>query len=203
VDFLAQVDLGGDTGLNVVLSKWLENSVNFAGYDEIKQNIFALAKLYQLEDPRLSQVQVKGDLIIQEIGRIKTRSQARANPDQYTTIPATVKIVKVLVEELASATGSRELDAATAAALEEADSDDDEWEDLPSNTLDLSLGVTKQELMAFGEGGSESVFGVRQRDDETQTFLSGFFQEASTKAAFQEIFASLTPDEQAKLRSLG
>ena len=38
VDFLAQVNLGGQSGLSVVLSKWLENSVNFAGYDEIKQN---------------------------------------------------------------------------------------------------------------------------------------------------------------------
>lgn len=88
------------------------------------------------------------------------------------------------------------------AALDEAESDDDEWEDIPGNTLDLSLGVTKQELMAFGEGGTEGVFGVRQRDDETQAFLSEFFREASTQPAFQEIFASLTADEQSKLQSL-
>ncbi|XHG04435.1 hypothetical protein AWENTII_007703 [Aspergillus wentii] len=203
VDFLVQVDIGGQSGLPVVMSKWLENSVNFAGYDEIKQNIIALAKLYQLEDPRLAQVQVKGDLIIHDTGRIKTRSQARANPDQYTTVSAPLKIVKVLVEELAAASGSKEIDAATAAALEEEDSDDDDWEDLPSNTLDLSLGVTKQELMAFGEGGTEGVFGVRKRDDETQGFLEEFFRHASTKPEFQELFAALTPDEQEKLRSLG
>lgn len=203
VDFLTQVDVGGQSGLPVVISKWLENSVNFAGYDEIRQNIIALAQLYNLEDPRLAQVQVKGDLIIQDTGRIKTRSQARSNPDRYTTVTAPLKIIKVLVEELAAASGNKEIDAATAAALEEEASDDDDWEDVPNNTLDLSLGITKQELMAFGQGGSEGVFGVRKRDDETQGFLADFFRQASTKVGFQEFFAALTPDEQEKLRSLG
>ncbi|RAL04731.1 putative importin beta-5 subunit [Aspergillus ibericus CBS 121593] len=202
VEFLAQVDIHGQSGLPIVLSKWLENSVNFAGYDEIKQNIIALATLYSLGDPRVSQVQVKGDLIIQDTGRIKTRSQTRNNPDRYTTVTAPLKIIKVLVEELAAASGSKELDAATAAALEEEGSDDDEWEDLPGNTLDLNLGVTKQELMAFGEGGSESVFGVRKRDDETQAFLSNFFRDAASKSDFQQLFEALTPAEQEKLQSL-
>ncbi|GKZ17940.1 hypothetical protein AbraIFM66951_007816 [Aspergillus brasiliensis] len=203
VDFLAQVDIGGQSGLPIVLSKWLENSVNFAGYDEIKQNIIALATLYSLGDPRLSQVQVKGDLIIQDTGRIKTRSQTRNNPDRYTTVTAPLKIIKVLVEELAAASGSKEIDAATAAALEEEGSDDDdEWEDMPGNTLDLNLGVTKQELMAFGEGGSESVFGVRRRDDETQAFLLNFFRDAASKPEFQQLYAALSPAEQEKLQSL-
>jgi len=37
VDFLSQVQVGNETGLQVVMGKWLENSVNFAGYDEIRQ----------------------------------------------------------------------------------------------------------------------------------------------------------------------
>ncbi|OJJ51172.1 hypothetical protein ASPZODRAFT_127196 [Penicilliopsis zonata CBS 506.65] len=220
VDFLAQVDLGGQSGLSVVLGKWLENSVNFAGYDEIKQNILALAKLYNLADPRVAQVQVKGDLIIQDTGRIKTRSQARRNPDQYTSVSAPLKIVKVLVEELGAATGTQSLDAATAAAMggtrsgdvgdddddddddDDGDDDDDEWEDMPGTTLDLSLGVTKQELMAFGEGGSEGVFGVRQRDDETQAFLLDFFRHASSQPGFQEMFGGLSESERQKLQEL-
>ncbi|PWY72213.1 importin beta-5 subunit [Aspergillus sclerotioniger CBS 115572] len=202
VDFLAQVDIRGQPGLPIVLSKWLENSVNFAGYDEIKQNIFALAALYSLGDPRLFQVQVKGDLIIQDTGRIKTRSQTRNNPDRYTMVTAPLKIIKVLVEELAAAFGSKELDAATAAALEEEGSDDDEWEDMPGNTLDLNLGITKQELMAFGEGGSESVFGVRKRDDETQEFLLGFFRKAGSTPEFQQLYDGLTQAEKEKLQSL-
>ena len=37
VTFLTQLEINGQGGLQVVLSKWLENSINFAGYDEIRQ----------------------------------------------------------------------------------------------------------------------------------------------------------------------
>jgi hypothetical protein len=37
VEFLARQNINGQNGLQVVLAKWLENSINFAGYDEIRQ----------------------------------------------------------------------------------------------------------------------------------------------------------------------
>lgn len=37
VDFLAQVQVENDSGLQIVMSKWLENSISFAGYEEIRQ----------------------------------------------------------------------------------------------------------------------------------------------------------------------
>lgn len=37
VEFLSTIQISGQNGLQVVFSKWLENSVNFAGYDEIRQ----------------------------------------------------------------------------------------------------------------------------------------------------------------------
>jgi len=37
VEFLSGIQINGNSGLQVVLSKWLENSVNFAGYDAIRQ----------------------------------------------------------------------------------------------------------------------------------------------------------------------
>lgn len=37
VEFLSQIQINGESGLQVVMVKWLENSVNFAGYDEIRQ----------------------------------------------------------------------------------------------------------------------------------------------------------------------
>ena len=37
VDFLASIKIGSESGLQVVMTKWLENSVHFAGFDEIAQ----------------------------------------------------------------------------------------------------------------------------------------------------------------------
>jgi importin-9 len=205
VDFLSQVDIHGENGLNIVLGKWLENSVNFAGYESIRQNVVALSKLYDLEDSRIPQIGVKGDLIVQETGRIKTRSQAKANPDTWTTIPANLKILKVLVEELTNASSSRFNPSAAAAALDSEGSEDgDEWEDVgvnSSGTLDLGLGMTKQELMAYEDEGSAT--NSRQRDDETSEFLMGWFRDQAQKPTFGEMFAALNAEEQEKLQKIG
>lgn len=162
---------------------------------------------------------VKGDLIIPESNRIRTRSQSKnstllqslgfhklthhPDPDQYTIIPASLKIVKVLIEELLSASGMQSAAAqAAAAAAEFADEegDDDGWEDVP-NTIDLSLGSAKAELMAWGEGQGSF---VRQRDDETQAYLTEFFIKASREnvAGFNELYGALTEDEKRKLNEL-
>jgi hypothetical protein len=37
INFLSDIQINGQVGLQVVMSKWLENSINFAGYDEIRQ----------------------------------------------------------------------------------------------------------------------------------------------------------------------
>ncbi|KAJ9667483.1 hypothetical protein H2201_002352 [Coniosporium apollinis] len=206
LDFLAQVQVGSESGLQVVMSKWLENSVNFAGYDEIRQNVIALSKLYALQDPRLSSIMVKGDLIVPQSDRIMTRSRARQNPDRYTIIPAPLKILKVLVEELLSASGDpRSLSGAAASAAHNTDladdadnSEDGDWEDDPDE-LDLGLPGTKAELMAYaGEDGGSG----RQRDDETQAFLMEFFRGIAGDAAFREVFGALSPEEQERLRGM-
>lgn len=134
----------------------------------ISYSVIALSKLYDLQDPRLSHVMVKGDLIINPATseRIMTRSRARQNPDQYTVVAAPIKIIKVLVEELLSASGTaRNIDGKTANELgastealggsgPEQDngdgdgSDDDDWEDEPGGILDLGLGTTKQGMQS-------------------------------------------------------
>ncbi|KAK6586774.1 hypothetical protein PZA11_000064 [Diplocarpon coronariae] len=201
VEFLAQIDINGRNGLQVVLSKWLENSVMFAGYDEIRQNVIALSKLFTLNDQRVIQTMVKGDLIIPKSDRIMTRSQAKLSSfPQYTVIPAPLKILKVLIEELLSASGHQRA-AAFAAEYADEEADDDGWEDVHTNVLDLGLGSTKAELMAYGEGqGSFS----RQRDDETQAYLIEFFIRAGREnlAGFNEIYAALSDDEKSKLQEL-
>lgn len=197
-------------------------------------SVIALSKLYSLNDARLAQTMVKGDLIVgNDDGRIKTRSRAKqstlphldtpatpamsrhymqssaanttneTDPDQYTIVPATLKIVKVLIEELLSASGARAAANAAAAAVASAEFDDDDneeegWED-DDETLDLTLGTTKSDLMSFIEGG-----GQRQRDDETQAYLTDFFIRCAREniANFQEWYNLLSEDEKAKLNEL-
>ena len=148
LDFLAQVQVdgaNGGSGLEVVLTKWLEHSVNFSGYDAIRQNVMALTNIYRLHDERLSQIQMKGDLIIQNSTRIKTRSQAKKEPDQFSVIPVPLKLTKVLIQEL-----SLHSPMATTPGLSNgrvhksaSASDDDEWEDEPA-ILDLGASSTRQ-----------------------------------------------------------
>ena len=161
---------------------------------------------------------VKGDLIIPVSNRIRTRSQSKnsmlplpfgcrrlttLDPDQYTIIPAPLKIIKVLIEELLSASGMQSAAAQAAAAASEfadEEGDDDGWEDVPS-TVDLSLGSMKAELMAWGEGQGSF---MRQKDDETQAYLTEFFIKASREnvAGFNELYGALTDEEKLKLNEL-
>ncbi|QIW99728.1 hypothetical protein AMS68_005246 [Peltaster fructicola] len=198
VTFLSEVQISEQNGLQVVMSQWLENSVNFAGYDEIRQNVTALSRLYDLQDPRLIALQVKGDLIVRDSGRIMTRSRARQQPDEYTSVSAQIKIIKVLVEELLSASGSRTIDASATNGDKDDGSEDSEWEDDPDDFLDLGTGMTKSQLMALGQDDAPT----RDRDDETQAYLLDFFKQAATKPEFAETFAALTSAEQEKLQSM-
>jgi hypothetical protein len=144
---------------------------------------------------------VKGDLIVPTSSRIMTRSQTKKNPDRFTTLSASVKIIKVLVEELSSASNSQ--GAATAAALAdfaEGEGDNDGWEDVPS-ALDLANSATKADLMAFAEGRGSF---VRDKDDEIQKYLSKFFMKVAKEAPenFREVFNALTDEEKKKLQLL-
>jgi hypothetical protein len=64
-----------------------------------------------------------------------------ADPDQFTSVPAELKIIKVLIEELLSASGAQNAQtAALAAEFADEEADDDSWEDVPS-ILDLGSGM--------------------------------------------------------------
>ena len=148
LDFLAQVQVegaNGGSGLEVVLRKWLENSVHFSGYEAIRQNVQALTNIYKLHDQRLSGIQTKGDLVVQNISRIKTRSQSKKDPDQFSIIPVPLKLTKVLIQELVvqspSTPGFSLRKGSKISSPSESNSD--EWEDEPT-VLDLGLPSTRQ-----------------------------------------------------------
>jgi ribosomal protein L12E/L44/L45/RPP1/RPP2 len=190
--------------------------VSFANFIS---SVIALSKLYSLNDPRVAQTMVRGDMIIPTSDRILTRSRAKqsnaqhdlystqyalnvsTDPDQYTIIPAPLKILKVLIEELLSAsgfTGAASAAAAAAAEFADEDNDDDGWEDDP-DAIDLNLGSTKADLMGYLEASN-----MRHRDDETQQYLSEFFVNAARDnvAGFGEWYNNLTEEEKGKLSEL-
>ncbi|KAL9641218.1 MAG: hypothetical protein Q9204_000206 [Flavoplaca sp. TL-2023a] len=201
LDFLAQVQVeggAGGTGLEVVLRKWLENSVHFSGYDAIRQNVMALTNIYKLHDERLASIQVQGDLMVDASTRIKTRSQSKRTPDRYSIIPVPLKLTKVLISELANPLSPSTPGLQQNQLNDHSEEEDDEWEDEPG-IVDLSNPTTTAELMAVID---ESRYNVRQLDDETQTYLVEFFKQASTEADFGDLYQGLTDEEREKLHQM-
>ena len=137
------------------------------------------------------------------IDPVQDKKLTDQDPDRYTIIPAPLKILKLLVDELLSASGVQgAANVAAAAAAEFADADEDDgdegWEDESGDVLDLSLSSTKAELMGFYENST------RQRDDETGAYLKDFFVSAARDnvAGFQEWYNMMTDDEKGKLQEL-
>lgn len=128
-------------------------------------------------------------------------NSARCNkdPDQYEIIPAPLKIIKVLVEELGSASGEGAAASAAAAMAAAADFDDeseaDGWED-DDDALDLTLAAAKMDLTSYMEGGP-----ARRADDELHSYLTEFFVQCGreNEADFQKWYNMLSEDEQARL----
>ncbi|KAL9631222.1 MAG: hypothetical protein Q9164_006008 [Protoblastenia rupestris] len=199
LDFLAQVQVEGvegGTGLEVVMRKWLENSINFSGYDAIRQNIIALTNIYKLHDDRLASIQTKGDLLIDSQSRIKTRSQAKKQPDQYSIIPVPLKLAKVLIQELVTTPNNAGMGLRKHSITQTHGSDDDEWEDEPA-ILDLGAQGTRQDLMGFMDEMNQ--WNLHQTDDETQQYLVHFFNDVANEPYFQEMYHALTDAEREKL----
>ena len=199
LDFLSQVQVPGaeeGTGLDVVMRKWLDNTINFSGYDAIRENTLALINIYKLHDERLAAIQTKGDLLVDNSTRIKTRSQAKKQPDQYTIVPVPLKLTKVLVQEIVTTPQSAGLGLRKQSIAHTQGSDEDEWEDEPA-ILDLATSGTRQDLMGFMDEMNQ--WNVHQSDDETQQYLIHFFNEVANESYFQEMYHALNESEKEKL----
>ncbi|KAL8692600.1 MAG: hypothetical protein Q9218_002416 [Villophora microphyllina] len=199
LDFLAEVQIeggGGGSGLEVVLRKWLEHSVHFTGYDAIRQNVMALTTIYKLRDERLANIQVQGDLVVDNSTRIRTRSQSKQTPLQYSVITVPLKLIKALISEIASPPSPSTPGLLRNHLKDDSDDEDDEWEDEPG-FVDLGDPTTTAQLMSYAD---ESKWDNRQWDDETQTFLAKFFKEISTEPDFEYIYHALNDEEREKLQ---
>lgn len=138
--------------------------------------------------------------MVTQSSRIITRSRAKQNPTQYTLIPADQKILKILVEELLPASGPEPKSAISAAAggsPEDDDEDDEEWEDDPHDFLDLGSGMTKEQLMAFGEGRGTEARG--RGDDETQRYLVEWFRGLAQRPGADQVWSRLSDGEKERI----
>ncbi|CAG8433682.1 10406_t:CDS:10 [Diversispora eburnea] len=126
IDFLANLDINGRNGLEVLLSTWFENHESFHGYYSIRVSAIALSKLFLACDSRIQNIQVKGDLIVPK----------SSNPDQYTHVSANGKIIRLLLSDLQNSSDGENFKRSEFDEFfeeEEAietDDEDDEWEDV-------------------------------------------------------------------------
>ncbi|KAJ2827011.1 hypothetical protein IWW50_002095, partial [Coemansia erecta] len=148
VALLSSMDFDGRSGLEVVLSVWFKNYLDVQGYYNRKVSAVALTRLFVLGDARVNSLIVPGDLIPNAAnnGKIVTRSMSRTNPDQFTQIPASAKMAKLLLAEIeldVESTFARSGGAGLSAVVDAADlgnadggGDDDDWEDDGDDIID-------------------------------------------------------------------
>ena len=90
-------------GINWISYLYQPALVAFTPFSWVKTALRTCLVLFQHgvinNDTRLQDINVKGDLVE---SKARTRSEKRANPDQWTSIPVMVKILKLLLQELAS-----------------------------------------------------------------------------------------------------
>jgi len=109
LDFLSLIPApnGPHSALEYVLTQWLSRQHLFYGAYETKVAIMALCKLLEYsiigsnnKNINLNRIIVPGEPIISNESGVKTRSKTASKPDQWTTIPCSVKILKLLIHEL-------------------------------------------------------------------------------------------------------
>lgn len=226
LDFLSITQIQGHdpgSGLEAVMRKWLESSIYFVGAKNIRKNILALANIYKLHDARLSNIYVQGDLIVENTSRIKTRSMAKKEPDQYKMITLQMKILKVLVAEIppdpSPVSGSLKAKKWVSYKGQEDDSDeedgDEDWED-DDDVLDLATATAREgksypiRLLSFIQAdslvtelmnGSFTHFS-RDYNKDTQDVLLGFFHLVAQQPEFQTQYPLLNEQEKQKLEGL-
>ncbi|KAI9293506.1 ARM repeat-containing protein [Neoconidiobolus thromboides FSU 785] len=105
------------------LTIWLENHDSFSGYFQIKLSAYALAQIFVKNDPRLDTLKCKWKLIDINPGKIITRSQTRATGEHYTMLPASAKILTLLIADYRN-------DAYTTEANPLYTQEESEWQDV-------------------------------------------------------------------------
>ena len=207
--------------VKLVLSKWFETFEVLRGEKRIKNNIVALSKLYFLNDARLANTIVDGDIIPYEGDLIITRSMAKQMPDRFTQVSAYTKIVKLFISELGFQNQQPDPEQLITSDMVprsviaenetqgngegegEGEGDDDEWEDveevLDYEKLKEYIGdeAEEEDPAEYGEDDSDEITGLGDIKESISELLIDFFREVTSKniSNFEGIYATLTEAE--------
>lgn len=177
------------SSLSLILPIWFQSFEVTRGYEKIKQNALALAKIFSLSDARIETLVVDGDLIPYEGDKILTRSMAKSMPDRYTQISASLKILKLLASELEFQCQQPNAEDFIPDAV--GADDNDGWEDMDD------IGVPDYDKLKSYVDSDEEEEEESPLDDDLRQLLIHFFKECTSKnlGNFQKYYSQLSDHE--------
>jgi len=218
LDFLSLIPApnGPHSALEYVLTQWLSRQHLFYGAYETKVAIMALCKLLEHsingsnnQNINLNRITVPGEPIISNENGIKTRSKTASKPDQWTTIPCSVKILKLLIHEL----NHQEFGDGCDDSDEDSEDDDqgnDSWSGGFSDENNFNASSYHQHTQEELEDGNES-----EDEDEDQdviedpiskvnlkNFLSNFLNQFMSQSCANEFASQLNENERQILKNV-
>lgn len=156
---------GASSALEFVLTNWLNKQCSFYGVYESKVSVLALCKLLEHsivssgnESQNLNKIMVLGDPVVSNETGVKTRSRSASIPDQFTMIPCSVKILKLLLNELEHIHDDDDVD-------DDEDDDDSDDEDGIGNNSGFNNENMLNRLQAIGDS-LEEIEEEEDSDDE-------------------------------------
>lgn len=212
-------------GMQTLAEKWTENVESFQGFWAQRVSTVGLTRLLSTGAPFLDEIIVRGDLIPDASGKIKTRSRSKAQPEEFTRVTLGQKILKILVREYESASdGPREVGRRGGDDGDDDDDGDDEDDDgwgsdsdddnaKPKTMLSEFLDADLNDLHDLAHGGG---FGFDDEDDEgdedlkeddawgmnMKAYLREYMQGLSQSAQAGKLAGGLSADEQRRLGAI-
>lgn len=224
LDFLSSIPgpSGSQSALHFLLNLWLSRQHLFFGSYEKKVSILALGKLLQhsvvnasagASNLNLNLIQVPGDPIDSPDTGIRTRSKSKAVVEQWTQVPCSVKILKILLAEVQNLEELKDTNS------QDGD-EDDEDEDAESIDEQDGLPAAKNRLSSLcADHGDDCADEEDLYDDEDEedvdedelteikemnltTYLSNFMRDFKQTTCSSEFLSQLNDNERNLIHSM-
>ncbi|XP_015915649.1 importin-9 [Parasteatoda tepidariorum] len=201
----------GQSALEFVLDVWCQCFSLFFGAYEKKVSAVSLSLVLQHalknNDQRILNIQVKGDQIHDSSEGVKTRAKTRQTPEQWTTIPLPVKILKLLLEEYTSS-------SVLQYGSDEVSSDEGDIDDGCENSGESSSFLESESSSGIVSDYIENSYKNADLEDDPDilndplynidmtTYLTNYLQQLSQHPCFSMFCAHLQPMELRELQDI-